>query len=239
MLCGDADGARVWARHGERAGDKKDGVPATAFPPQERTMIAAHALLLAPLVLLALAGSVEAHGNFGSAGELHRFQKRYALRHRAMVAKCGGRVQARRLRRALSPSSDMHPLRRSLLLQELTARQDNTTSSSNTTTSSCVLDGEVTQGPYHVLGELVRQNITEGLAGLPVTFDVDFVDYSTCEPLSNAWIDVWHANSTGACLAARSIPTSSPLPSCPQVSTAAIRPRVVPRPVVVERHRDQ
>lgn len=28
--------------------------------------------------------------------------------------------------------------------------------------SLCLLTPEVTQGPYHVLGELVRQNITQG-----------------------------------------------------------------------------
>jgi protocatechuate 3,4-dioxygenase beta subunit len=55
---------------------------------------------------------------------------------------------------------------------------------------------EVTQGPFHILGEIVRQNITEGQAGVPLNISMDFVDLATCEPVQ-VWVDAWHANATG------------------------------------------
>lgn len=48
-----------------------------------------------------------------------------------------------------------------------------------------------------MLGEMVRQNITEDQAGLPLTVEVDFIDIETCEPVPNVWVDAWHCNSTG------------------------------------------
>ncbi|KAF8750342.1 Aromatic compound dioxygenase [Rhizoctonia solani] len=53
------------------------------------------------------------------------------------------------------------------------------------------LTPEVTQGPYHILGEMVRQNISEGQAGVPLTVEVDFIDVETCE--ANLWVDAWHS----------------------------------------------
>lgn len=63
--------------------------------------------------------------------------------------------------------------------------------------SSCVLQPEVTEGPYYVDGELMRRNITDGQAGIPLYLDVQFVDTSTCEPVPAVFIDLWHSNSTG------------------------------------------
>ncbi|KAI5833420.1 aromatic compound dioxygenase [Schizophyllum commune Tattone D] len=63
--------------------------------------------------------------------------------------------------------------------------------------STCLVTPEVTQGPYHVLGEIVRQNMTEGQAGVPLEISVDFIDINNCEPLSNYWIDMWQCNGTG------------------------------------------
>ncbi|KAI5891221.1 aromatic compound dioxygenase [Schizophyllum commune H4-8] len=63
--------------------------------------------------------------------------------------------------------------------------------------STCLVTPEVTQGPYHVLGEIVRQNMTEDQAGVPLEISVDFIDINNCEPLSNYWIDMWQCNSTG------------------------------------------
>ncbi|KAM0753412.1 aromatic compound dioxygenase [Meredithblackwellia eburnea MCA 4105] len=66
----------------------------------------------------------------------------------------------------------------------------------NSNDSTCLLDYEVTQGPYHVLGSIVRQNMTEGQAGVPLEVSIDFFDISTCEPV-RVWVDAWHANATG------------------------------------------
>lgn len=48
--------------------------------------------------------------------------------------------------------------------------------------TSCILSPEVTIGPYYVLSELVRQNVTEGQPGVPIYLEMRF-------------IDIWAANS--------------------------------------------
>lgn len=66
-----------------------------------------------------------------------------------------------------------------------------------TDNSSCVLQPEVTQGPYYVDGELVRTNMVEDQEGVPLYLDVQLVDTSTCEPVTATFVDFWHCNSTG------------------------------------------
>ncbi|KAF8179205.1 Intradiol ring-cleavage dioxygenase [Pholiota molesta] len=62
---------------------------------------------------------------------------------------------------------------------------------------ACVLQPEVTVGPYWVRGELVRSEIAEGQAGVPLYMEYQIIDTTSCEPLSGAYVDVWHANATG------------------------------------------
>lgn len=63
--------------------------------------------------------------------------------------------------------------------------------------STCLLQPEVTQGPYYVDGELVRRNITDGQAGVPLYLDIQLVDTSTCLPVPAVFMDIWHCNATG------------------------------------------
>lgn len=63
--------------------------------------------------------------------------------------------------------------------------------------SSCILQPEVTQGPYYVDGELIRENITESQAGVPLYLDIQFLDTSSCEPVTAVYVDLWHCNATG------------------------------------------
>ncbi|KAK5989499.1 hypothetical protein PT974_11022 [Cladobotryum mycophilum] len=63
--------------------------------------------------------------------------------------------------------------------------------------SSCVLSPEETEGPYYVVGERIREDLTDGQKGLPFAYGVQFIDTTTCEPVVGAYIDSWHANSTG------------------------------------------
>ncbi|KAI0310611.1 Intradiol ring-cleavage dioxygenase, partial [Amylostereum chailletii] len=63
--------------------------------------------------------------------------------------------------------------------------------------SSCILAPETTQGPYYVDGEFVRYDLREDQAGVDLYVDVQLIDVTTCEPVSNVFIDFWHANSTG------------------------------------------
>ncbi|KAI5921759.1 Intradiol ring-cleavage dioxygenase [Camillea tinctor] len=63
--------------------------------------------------------------------------------------------------------------------------------------ASCALVEETTIGPYWVEGELVRADITEDQAGVPLHLDVQFVDISDCSAVSDMVVDIWHCNATG------------------------------------------
>lgn len=63
--------------------------------------------------------------------------------------------------------------------------------------ASCILQPETTEGPYWVSGEYVRQDITDGHPGVPLTFDVQVIDTTTCEPIPQVALEAWHCNSTG------------------------------------------
>ncbi|KAH7382110.1 Intradiol ring-cleavage dioxygenase [Cadophora sp. MPI-SDFR-AT-0126] len=63
--------------------------------------------------------------------------------------------------------------------------------------NTCVLSPEVTQGPYYVGGEFVRPDIRDGQKGVEVILDTLVIDMSTCNPVTNAMIEIWHTNSTG------------------------------------------
>jgi len=62
---------------------------------------------------------------------------------------------------------------------------------------SCVLTPELTEGPYYVANEAVRRNITEGRPGTPLHLRLGVVNASTCRPIENAAVDVWHADALG------------------------------------------
>jgi hypothetical protein len=63
--------------------------------------------------------------------------------------------------------------------------------------STCILQPEVTQGPYYVDGELIRGDITDGQEGVPLYLDIQLVDTSSCEPVPAVYMDLWHCNATG------------------------------------------
>lgn len=63
--------------------------------------------------------------------------------------------------------------------------------------SSCILSPEVTQGPYYVAGEYVREDICEDQEGVELILDTQVIDVNTCDPVPDAVIEIWHCNSTG------------------------------------------
>lgn len=65
------------------------------------------------------------------------------------------------------------------------------------TSSTCVLNPEGETGPFYVKGELIRSNLREGQAGVPIIFDAQFVDVDTCEPITDLYADIWNCNATG------------------------------------------
>src|SRR6478736_5013372 len=62
-------------------------------------------------------------------------------------------------------------------------------------TITCVLTPEMTEGPYYISGEKLRRNITEGRPGKPLALRATVVDASTCKPIRNAVVDIWHADA--------------------------------------------
>ncbi|KAG9415064.1 hypothetical protein AC1031_008490 [Aphanomyces cochlioides] len=65
------------------------------------------------------------------------------------------------------------------------------------TSPKCVLEPEVTQGPYYVKGELIRNDVRESQPGIDLFADIQVIDINTCEPVSALYLDFWHCNSTG------------------------------------------
>lgn len=61
----------------------------------------------------------------------------------------------------------------------------------------CTLTKEMTEGPYYLDGQLVRSDITEGKAGIPLELALTVVDDDTCAPLSNALVEIWHCDALG------------------------------------------
>ena len=62
---------------------------------------------------------------------------------------------------------------------------------------ACILTPEQTDGPYYIAGEKVRRNITDGHPGAALLLRATVVDASTCRPIKNAAVDIWHADAAG------------------------------------------
>ena len=64
---------------------------------------------------------------------------------------------------------------------------------------SCVVRPELTEGPYYLDAELLRSDIREDRAGVPLalTFNVSRVVANACQTLPGAIVDVWHADASG------------------------------------------
>ncbi|CAI4214782.1 unnamed protein product [Parascedosporium putredinis] len=71
---------------------------------------------------------------------------------------------------------------------------------------SCVLSPEVTEGPSRwastymakdVRGEQIRRDVTDGEGGVKMRLAIQVVDVETCDPIPDAWVDLWSCNSTG------------------------------------------
>eukprot|EP01119_Soliformovum_irregulare_P018599 TRINITY_DN5742_c0_g1_i1.p1 TRINITY_DN5742_c0_g1~~TRINITY_DN5742_c0_g1_i1.p1 ORF type:complete len:319 (-),score=40.67 TRINITY_DN5742_c0_g1_i1:17-973(-) len=63
--------------------------------------------------------------------------------------------------------------------------------------AGCVLQNEASQGPYYYDTELIRSNITEDVVGIPLVLQFSVIDVHTCEKITGAAIDVWHADPLG------------------------------------------
>lgn len=62
--------------------------------------------------------------------------------------------------------------------------------------TTCALVAAATAGPCSTETDLVREDISEGWAGLPVRLALKVVD-TACNPIAGATVKVWHTNRAG------------------------------------------
>ena len=72
------------------------------------------------------------------------------------------------------------------------------------TTDVCLLQKEVTEGPFYIDPHLLRFDITEGKPGLPLQLRLQVVT-ADCAPVVGARVDVWHCDATGVYSGVRNI----------------------------------
>ncbi|KAH8430698.1 intradiol ring-cleavage dioxygenase [Aspergillus melleus] len=65
--------------------------------------------------------------------------------------------------------------------------------------TSAILAPTITDGPYYVWGEIMRQDVREEKYsdGVDSFLEVQYIDVNTCRPVPGAIVDVWQANATG------------------------------------------
>ena len=78
-----------------------------------------------------------------------------------------------------------------------TAQESASTPTDATPVAMCILTPELTEGPYYLDDLLVRNDITEGKAGVPLDLRITVLDSTTCTPIENAAVDVWHCDANG------------------------------------------
>jgi protocatechuate 3,4-dioxygenase beta subunit len=61
----------------------------------------------------------------------------------------------------------------------------------------CFLTPQSIEGPYYLDPKLVRTEIAEGRAGVPLRVDLRVIDGATCKPSKRARVDIWHADALG------------------------------------------
>ncbi|NUS28353.1 MAG: intradiol ring-cleavage dioxygenase [Streptomyces sp.] len=72
------------------------------------------------------------------------------------------------------------------------------TTEASATSSVCVLNAEVTEGPYSLEGALVREDIREDKEGFEVQYTFTVVDVGNdCAPLADALVEIWHCDALG------------------------------------------
>lgn len=66
-----------------------------------------------------------------------------------------------------------------------------------TTMPDCVLTPGQEEGPFYIDLTQVRQDIVENRPGVPLALALTVVDSTTCEPIRDAAVDIWHCDALG------------------------------------------
>src|SRR4051812_13061621 len=78
-----------------------------------------------------------------------------------------------------------------------TAAGGTATTASGSNGAACTLMPELTEGPYYLDLKKVRSDITEGRPGAALELKVTVVDATTCAPIKDAAVDIWHCDASG------------------------------------------
>jgi protocatechuate 3,4-dioxygenase beta subunit len=82
-------------------------------------------------------------------------------------------------------------------LKGLAQESGSATPAAEAMATTCVLTPEMTEGPYYVEEILLRKNIIEDRAGVPLNLRISVQDPTSCVPLANAAVDIWHCDAQG------------------------------------------
>lgn len=67
-----------------------------------------------------------------------------------------------------------------------------------TASGSCMqLATEQIEGPYYIDYELFRKNVVEDRTGIPLLLVLRAIDATTCKPIRNSAIEIWHCDASG------------------------------------------
>jgi protocatechuate 3,4-dioxygenase beta subunit len=72
-----------------------------------------------------------------------------------------------------------------------------TTSGTTSSNAACVLTLALTEGPFYFDAGQIRRDITEGRPGTPLLLALEVVNASSCSPIRDAVVDIWHCDAVG------------------------------------------
>ncbi|GMG01345.1 unnamed protein product [Aspergillus oryzae var. brunneus] len=168
---------------------------------------------LSKLAILGLAGLAIAHPGAHEPSSMSHSAKRSFLNNaKRSLSQCSShlerrgindRIQARRAaayemyRKRSIDARDYNPSVNTSHHSTLDVTSQTTEEELFAKNPVCILSPEGEIGPFWVKGELVRSDVRDGEAGIPIIMDGQFIDIETCEPIKDLYWDVWNCNSTG------------------------------------------
>jgi hypothetical protein len=72
-----------------------------------------------------------------------------------------------------------------------------------------------------VAGEKIRSNIVDGQKGLPLTVDIQVIDVTTCDPVADAYLEIWSKFDVISRKSSRNLTYKRTQAAIPPASTAA------------------
>lgn len=71
------------------------------------------------------------------------------------------------------------------------------TASTTPSNAACVLTPALTEGPFYFDAGQIRRDMTEGRPGMPLLLALEVVNASSCSPIRDAVVDIWHCDAIG------------------------------------------